>query len=85
MSNINHFTVFKGLKYFPEKGIRHTLTFQLVHNSDDLCSKWGGKILLRATFFLYYKRVKCFCEKCCVCVRETCFVYALFLEAVSQV
>lgn len=52
VSNINHFTVFKGLKYFPEKGIRHTLTFQLVNNSDDLCSKWGGKILLRATFFL---------------------------------
>lgn len=78
VSNINHFTVFKSLEYFPEKGSDILWLFQLVHSSDDLCSEWDGKISLRATFFLYDKRVKYFCENCCVCMRERCITVPFF-------
>lgn len=43
-----------------------TLTFQSAPRPDNLYSEWGGKILLRATFFVHYKRVECFCDRCCV-------------------
>lgn len=85
VSNINHFTVFKGLKYFPEKGIRHTLTFQLVHNSDDLCSKWGGKNFTEGNIFSLIQKSEVFLWKMLCLYEGDMHHCALSPEAVSQV
>lgn len=48
-----------------------TLTFRLAPRLDSPCSEWGGKILLRATFFFPLQKGRVFLWQM-LCVRRNC-------------